>query len=52
MTRAQRLAWTMPPLDRVAPLRRSNPRRLVLVLLRVQIAVAACALVARATGVG
>ncbi len=52
MTRAQRLAWTMPPLDRIAPLRRSNPRRLVLVLLRVQIAVAACALVARATGVG
>ena len=52
MTRAQRLVWTMPPLDRVAPLRGSRARRLVLVVLRVQIAVAACALLARATGLG
>ncbi len=50
MTRAERLAWTMPPLERVEPMRRSGARRLVLVLLRVQIAVAACALLVRVTG--
>lgn len=50
MTRAERLAWTMPPLERVPPPRRSRARRLVLVLLRVQIALAAGALLAAATG--
>jgi hypothetical protein len=51
MTRAERLAWTMPPLDRIAPPARSRARRLVLVALRAQIVLAGCALLARATGV-
>ena len=51
MTRAERLTWTMPPLDRIAPPRRSRARRLVLVGLRAQIVVATCALLARAAGV-
>ena len=51
MTRAERLTWTMPPLDRIAPPRRSRARRLVLIALRAQIVVAACALLARAAGV-
>jgi hypothetical protein len=41
----------MPPLDRIAPPRRSRVRRLVLVGLRAQIVLAACALLARAVGV-
>jgi hypothetical protein len=51
MTRAERLSWTMPPLDRIAPPRRSRARRIVLVGLRAQIVLAACALLARAVGV-
>jgi hypothetical protein len=48
--KAERRTWTMPPLDRLAPPRRSAARGFVLVLLRAQIAIAAGALVVHASG--
>jgi natural resistance-associated macrophage protein len=48
--KAERLTWAMPPLDRIAPPRRSAARGFVLLLLRAQIALAAVALVVHASG--
>jgi hypothetical protein len=48
--RAERLTWTMPPLDRLAPAPSSPACGFVLVLLRAQIALAAVALVVHASG--
>jgi Mn2+/Fe2+ NRAMP family transporter len=50
LTKAERRTWTMPPLDRIASPRRSGARGFVLVLLRVQIALAAVALAVHAVG--
>jgi Mn2+/Fe2+ NRAMP family transporter len=46
------LDWTMPALERLAPQPRSRARQVVLVMLRVQLAVAVAALLAHAVGSG